>query len=224
MKSRWKVVLVVCILAGVRMSANAQCDECSAKLAYVADFCYTDSTFVGICGQFSEKQPNFLIKNGKKAKYIPGTKKADESYFMLLATDSKLKLSAVEILFLQKAVKAWEIESRKFGYTYLESGLGLKKTVEGSGELPKVGDRVTVHYTGYLEDGTKFDSSVDRGQPFSFVLGAGQVIKGWDEGVALLKKGSTAFLRIPADLGYGSRARGQIPANATLIFEVEVLE
>lgn len=224
MNTMSKTFLLAGLFLFASWSANAQCDECVSKLAYAADFCYADSTFVGICGQFAEKKPNFLIQNGKKAKYIPSVKIADDAYFVSLANDPKLKMTAMEILFLQKAIGAWEVESRKFGYAYKESGLGIKMIEEGTGELPKVGDRVTVHYTGYLENGTKFDSSVDRGKPFSFALGTGQVIKGWDEGVGMLKIGSKAFLRIPADLGYGSIARGQIPANATLIFEVEVIE
>jgi peptidylprolyl isomerase len=100
---------------------------------------------------------------------------------------------------------------------------------EGTGESPQRGQECSVHYTGWLwqdgKKGTKFDSSVDRGRPFSFPVGAGQVIKGWDEGVMSMKVGGKRELLIPPDLAYGSRgAGGVIPPNATLLFEVELLK
>lgn len=104
-------------------------------------------------------------------------------------------------------------------------GMKIETLKEGTGEEAKNNDTVTVHYTGTLEDGTKFDSSVDRGTPFTFLLGAGRVIKGWDLGVLGMKVGEKRKLTIPAELGYGSQgAGGIIPPNATLIFEVELLE
>jgi peptidylprolyl isomerase len=104
------------------------------------------------------------------------------------------------------------------------TGLGYVEIVEGSGARPKPGDRVSVHYTGWLKSGQKFDSSVDRGEAFVFPLGKGRVIKGWDEGVATMKVGGKRKLIIPAHLGYGERgAGGVIPPGATLIFEVELL-
>ncbi|MES2684138.1 MAG: FKBP-type peptidyl-prolyl cis-trans isomerase [Pseudomonadota bacterium] len=108
------------------------------------------------------------------------------------------------------------------------SGLQYEDTIPGTGATATAGQRVSVHYTGWLfndgQQGGKFDSSKDRGQPFQFGLGAGQVIRGWDEGVQGMKVGGTRRLVIPSDLGYGARgAGGVIPPNATLLFEVELL-
>lgn len=104
------------------------------------------------------------------------------------------------------------------------TGLQYEIIKEGSGASPKKGQKVKVHYVGTLENGTKFDSSRDRGTPFEFVIGVGQVIPGWDEGVMTMKVGEKRTLIIPAILGYGSRGAGRIiPPNATLIFEVELL-
>ena len=113
--------------------------------------------------------------------------------------------------------------------TTTASGLIVNDTVVGTGDTAVAGKSVTVHYTGWLfyggERGKKFDSSKDRGDPFDFPLGAGHVIKGWDEGVQGMKVGGSRTLTIPPNLGYGSQgAAGAIPPNATLIFDVELLE
>jgi FKBP-type peptidyl-prolyl cis-trans isomerase len=107
----------------------------------------------------------------------------------------------------------------------LPSGLKYTDLVVGTGAQPKPGQTVIVHYTGWLTDGKKFDSSKDRNQPFSIVLGAGQVIKGWDEGLSTMKVGGKRRLTIPPELAYGARSvGGVIPPNATLVFEVELLD
>ncbi len=116
-----------------------------------------------------------------------------------------------------------EIAEADFSTT--ESGLQYYDMVEGSGAAAEAGQQVAVHYTGWLEDGTKFDSSLDRGEPFVFGLGQRQVIPGWDEGVAGMKPGGQRQLVIPSELAYGAAgAGGVIPPNATLIFEVELVE
>jgi len=104
------------------------------------------------------------------------------------------------------------------------SGLIIEEVIIGQGAAAQAGQRVTVHYTGWLTDGEKFDSSKDRDDPFQFSLGAGRVIKGWDEGVQGMQVGGTRKLTIPPALGYGARgAGGVIPPNATLMFEVELI-
>jgi FKBP-type peptidyl-prolyl cis-trans isomerase FkpA len=106
-----------------------------------------------------------------------------------------------------------------------DSGLKYEDLVEGDGATAQSGQQVSVHYTGWLTDGSKFDSSVDRNEPFQFGLGRGMVIRGWDEGVQGMKVGGKRKLTIPPQLGYGAHgAGGVIPPNATLVFEVELLD
>ena len=108
--------------------------------------------------------------------------------------------------------------------TTMPSGLIIEEVTAGSGEAAMRGQTVSVHYTCWLTDGTKFDSSKDRNEPFEFPLGAGYVIRGWDEGVQGMRVGGVRKLTIPPELGYGARgAGGVIPPNATLVFEVELL-
>lgn len=123
------------------------------------------------------------------------------------------------------AVPAFAAKDAKGKTVVTASGLKYVDVVVGKGASPKPGKMVKVHYTGTLENGTKFDSSVDRNEPFSFVIGVGQVIQGWDEGVMTMKVGGKRKLIIPAKLGYGTRgAGGVIPPNATLLFDVELLD
>jgi peptidylprolyl isomerase len=130
----------------------------------------------------------------------------------------------IELVSTKEAVvaKMWDVDSTLFKTT--ASGLKYAVIQEGEGELVGKEKQATVHYSGFLLDGTKFDSSVERDEPFTFVAGVGQVIPGWDEGVQLMKKGSKARLIVPSNLAYGDRDLGKIPPNSTLIFDVEVLD
>lgn len=108
--------------------------------------------------------------------------------------------------------------------TTTEEGLVIEDTIEGGGEEAGIGDTVTVHYIGKLSNGTAFDSSIERGEPFTFTLGEGRVIQGWEQGVLGMNEGGVRMLTIPPELGYGSQAVGSIPPNSTLHFEVRLLE
>ena len=139
---------------------------------------------------------------------------------------SKIAVSVVMSVLL--AVPAFAAqEAKKDGGKIVTTASGLKyvDVVVGKGAAPTAGKQVKVHYTGTLENGKKFDSSVDRNEPFSFTIGVGQVIPGWDQGVMTMKVGGKRKLIIPAKLGYGARgAGGVIPPNATLLFDVELLD
>jgi peptidylprolyl isomerase len=131
----------------------------------------------------------------------------------------------VELIGIRPGAPAVATVVEEADYITTESGLKYYDFVVGDGPSPQSGQQVTVHYTGWLLDGGKFDSSLDRGQPFAFTIGAGQVIPGWDEGVMTMKVGGKRQLVIPPELGYGEAgAGGVIPPNATLVFEVELLD
>jgi len=136
-------------------------------------------------------------------------------------TDLKVVIELLEVK--DKIVaKMWDVDSTLFKTT----SSGLKYTIIQNGEGPAVeaGKVISVHYSGYLLDGTMFDSSVERDEPIQFVVGQGQVIPGWDEGLQLLKKGDKARFIIPPQLGYGDRQMAKIPPNSTLVFDVEVID
>lgn len=139
-----------------------------------------------------------------------------------------MKLAVIGVMAAVMAVPAFAAQDAKSSETKTvttASGLKYIDTLVGTGASPVSGKQVKVHYTGTLENGKKFDSSVDRKEPFSFTIGVGQVIKGWDEGVMTMKVGGKRKLIIPSALGYGARgAGGVIPPNATLLFDVELLD
>lgn len=159
----------------------------------------------------------FTIGSQAKATGLPTTQTTATQITATIAASPTI------LAELPTPTTAKKVEASK-NYNTTPSGLKYLDMVEGSGAAPKSGQTVSVHYTGTLEDGKKFDSSRDRGSPFQFTLGAGQVIKGWDEGIASMKVGGRRQLVIPPELGYGSRGIGPIPPNSTLIFDVELLK
>ena len=141
----------------------------------------------------------------------------------------RLARAAVALAILAVSAPVGRSDAADNQVTEMPDGLKYTDTKTGDGTVARSGNKVSVHYTGWLSDngakGKKFDSSVDRGQPFQFTLGAKQVIAGWDEGVAGMKVGGKRTLTIPPELGYGARgAPGAIPPNSTLIFDVELLQ
>jgi FKBP-type peptidyl-prolyl cis-trans isomerase len=139
--------------------------------------------------------------------------------------EKKMNKKATSSAEADIVAKETKLTKNKGEMIMTKSGLQYQVLTVGSGTEAKSGDNVSVHYTGWLIDGTKFDSSVDRNQPFDFTVGVGQVIKGWDEGVTGMKVGEERMLIIPPELGYGTRgAGGVIPPNATLKFKVELLK
>ncbi len=159
---------------------------------------------------------------GKRLLIIPPALAFGEQQMGNIPANSTL-IMEIELVEARQPVVMTKVDEKD--YTTTESGLKYYDIVVGEGDTPTAGQTVIVHYTGWLEDGTQFDSSVERGQPFSFILGSGNVIAGWDEGLATMKVGGKRQLVIPPDLAYGDAgAGGVIPPGATLIFDVELLE
>lgn len=161
------------------------------------------------------------IPEGSEMKYVVKVLKVQTQEEFEQAQNAEAnKQKDVDKELIEKYIKDNKLEARA-----LESGLYYIQTQEGEGETPETGVKVKVHYTGKLLDGKVFDSSVERNTPFEFSLGTGQVIKGWDEGIAIMKKGEKGTLLIPSHLGYGQRGAGaDIPPNSVLLFEVELLD
>jgi len=161
--------------------------------------------------------------NGKRMIVIPSELAYGEKGVGPVPPNSDLKV-LIELLDVKDPVvtELWDVDQTKLKTS--ESGLMYVIIEEGEGDIATDGNVVTVHYTGFLKDGTKFDSSVERDEPFSFVVGNKQVIAGWDEGIRLLKKGGKARFVIPPSLGYGEITAGKIPPNSTLLFDVELLD
>jgi FKBP-type peptidyl-prolyl cis-trans isomerase len=181
----------------------------------------------------------FNKKTGKSPSKIDIGSDLSSGFILELIEKKQIK-KPQDVLFLVEALNAWDskrqqlkeekyaetkysaAELEAFEFEMQESGLGIHVLEKGNGPLPEKGKPVAVHYRGYLLNGKIFDESYKRGSAFSFPLGMGRVIKGWDEGIAKLPAGSHALLKVPADLGYGARGSGPIPPNSTLIFDVFV--
>jgi len=157
-----------------------------------------------------------IIRKGNEAKKFDAVKVFSD--YMKEKIENEKKAEASKKKF------AAELAAKKAQAKEDESGLKIYIEKEGTGRKPKAGEMVQVHYTGYFEDGTKFDSSVDRGQPIAFPVGKGHVIPGWDKGIMMLNEGSKAIFFIPSYLAYGQRGKGPVPPNTDLIFEVELVK
>jgi FKBP-type peptidyl-prolyl cis-trans isomerase len=198
---------------------------------------------IGDSASFIVSADSFFIVSNKMEKLPDGIKAGSELLFHFGVKDIKSKDETIKMISEMQAkssgmdkarmdqLQASEAEDLRL---YLErkkitakpnpSGLIFIQTEKGNGQKPKVGQKVTLNYSGYLLNGKKFDSSFDRGTPFEFTLGKGEVIAGWDEGVAMMNVGGTATFVIPSVLGYGSNGAGDIPPFAPLVFEVQLLK
>jgi len=163
-----------------------------------------------------------MAEGGTRQLVIPPALAMGEAGVPGLVPPNATLIMEITLLGVREAAVQTEVDEAD--YITTDSGLKYYDIEVGEGPMPEVGETVVVHYTGWLEDGTKFDSSLDRGQPFPVPLGMGAVIPGWDEGLATMQVGGKRQLVIPADLGYGDSGSGIIPAGATLIFDVELLE
>jgi peptidylprolyl isomerase len=161
--------------------------------------------------------------NGKRMIVIPSELAYGKQGVGPIPPNSNLKV-LIELIEVKDHIVAelWDVDQTKLNTT--ESGLMYFIVDQGEGDFATDGNVVTVHYSGFLKDGTKFDSSVERDEPFTFVIGNKQVIAGWDEGIKLLKRGGKVRLVIPPSLGYGDITAGKIPPGSTLIFDVELLD
>lgn len=159
-----------------------------------------------------------IIRVGDEAKAF----KSDQAAFDALLDGQDSRAKEKELAAMEEAME--QIKGQYPDAITTDTGLKYVITTEGTGDTPAAGDMVKVHYTGKLLDGTTFDSSVERGTPIDFPVGEGKVIKGWDEALLMMKKGEKRTLIIPSDLGYGPSGRGPIPPNATMIFDVELID
>ena len=162
-----------------------------------------------------------MCANGKRTIIVPPHLGYGSRQVARIPPNSVLKLY-VEVVAVRTPASLWQVDEKNAVAT--SSGLRYIIVENGSGPKARHGQKVSVHYSGYLDTGKKFDSSRDSGKPIEFILGNGEVIQGWDEGITLLNKGARARFIIPPELGYGSSRKGPIPPSSTLIFDLEIMD
>lgn len=240
------------LLSAISFSLSAQ--QCPEISGFRQDFCLESKFMKGAIAEFQLNADHFYIQTPHLTQFTRVTAQAANqdmmTYMYQIANQNDRNFNATDMVFIQEALTAYQtyqIEAKNKALAeYIKgvtankrtaenlatvatvnktaSGLGYEIVSKGTGIHAQAGKKVKVHYRGYLTNGNIFDASFDRGQPFEFNLGRGQVIKGWDEGIAMLNVGDHAILRIPAELGYGARGAGaSIPPNSELIFEVVLL-
>lgn len=236
-----KSILLTVLALLIGGAAWAQCDNCPTMEGFTAERCFTLEEMPDRCAQFAAQGNTFLYQDrSRKEKKqnmtldLPPNKNFDRKYVAdMVVANKKLKLTPADVLFIyaaleswrdEQAIKAWDKACINKDMAVTSTGLAYKVIEAGTGPKPHSGQRVTVHYTGFLADGKKFDSSLDRGMTFAFDLGKRQVISGWEEGIMLMPIGSRFLFRLPPELGYGaSGIGGVIPPNAVLYFDVRLL-
>ncbi len=206
------------------------------------DYTHTNEQFEDMSAEFTAMEKTFTMKLGDKELMLmkPASYQMPDMIAFIDKVNQSLDkpMTAKQLLFAIDALQNWQMKEPQLantkvideyvnekGFEKHESGVYYKVEKQGDGAKPEAGQTVTVHYKGYLPDGTKFDSSYDRNQPFSFQLGQGRVIQGWDKGIPIFNVGGKGTLLVPSELGYGPRGAGaKIPPNAVLLFDIEVLD
>ena len=221
----------------------------AANLLIAQDYTHTSEQFADMSAEFDADKKTFNLTLGDKDLMLVQPNMQAGMPALVQFVDKVNEsldqpMTARQLLFTIEALQNWQMQKQQLqaqkavennqkvideyvnekGFKKDESGIYYKVTEEGDGTKPQAGQTVTVHYKGYLPDGTKFDSSYDRNKPFSFQLGQGRVIKGWDVGIPLFDVGGKGTLLVPSEMGYGARGAGaKIPPNAVLLFDIEVI-
>jgi len=196
----------------------------SCPVAPNAHYCHTSEAMPGYTASFTQDAGIFQLHHDGETLdlQMPASLQLADMLATYRAADRPLP--GDEMLFVQEALSTWDSLKLFVGFEQHESGLMFRRDSQGAGAKIDKGATVSVHYRGYLPDGTTFDSSYDRGEPISFPIGTGRVIKGWDIGIMLFNVGGKGTLLVPSELGYGERgAPPVIPPNATLLFDIEVV-